>query len=291
MNEKQMIEKLEICLNALQMGADLDTCLALFPEDVPELLPLLKAAIQAQQIAYPDPDVEMVTRSRTKLLGAAERMRNKKTANVFGLRIPRVILATALVLLLLVFGTGGLLATSAQSLPGDQTYPIKLVVENLRLQLAPDTGMRAGIEENYNQRRVTEVQYLLDMGRTVPVSFTGKVERITGEFWIVKDILVKVDETSKILSEVKLGDVIEIHGTTSADGWVIAKEIRLDASEVIGTITNISEIGFLINGTSIVIEPETQLDPRISDGDRVIVLIEANQDGTIIARAVIRYPE
>lgn len=291
MNEKQMIEKLEICLNALQMGADLDTCLALFPEDVPELLPLLKAAIQAQQIAYPDPDVEMVTRSRTKLLGAAERMRNKKTANVFGLRIPRVILATALVLLLLVFGTGGLLATSAQSLPGDQTYPIKLVVENLRLQLAPDTGMRAGIEENYNQRRVTEVQYLLDMGRTVPVSFTGKVERITGEFWIVKDILVKVDETSKILSEVKLGDVIEIHGTTSADGWVIAKEIRLDASEVIGTITNISEIGFLINGTSIVIEPETQLDPRISDGDRVIVLIEANQDGTIIARAVLRYPE
>lgn len=286
-----MIEKLEICLNALQMGADLDTCLALFPEDVPELLPLLKAAIQAQQIAYPDPDVEMVTRSRTKLLGAAERMRNKKTANVFGLRIPRVILATALVLLLLVFGTGGLLATSAQSLPGDQTYPIKLVVENLRLQLAPDTGMRAGIEENYNQRRVTEVQYLLDMGRTVPVSFTGKVERITGEFWIVKDILVKVDETSKILSEVKLGDVIEIHGTTSADGWVIAKEIRLDASEVIGTITNISEIGFLINGTSIVIEPETQLDPRISDGDRVIVLIEANQDGTIIARAVLRYPE
>lgn len=291
MNDQQLYEKFEICLNALQLGASVETCLNLFPGDANELLPLLRTAQQAQHAGYDDPRAEVITRSRTKLLREADRLRNKKTANVFGMRIPRVALATTFVLLLLVFGAGGLLATSAKSLPGDQTYPLKLVVENLRVQFAPDPGIRIDLEKNINQRRVTEVQHLLDIGRIVPVSFTGKVERITDEFWIVKDILVNVNETTKIAGVISPGDFIEIDGTTSSDGWVNAVDIRLDAGEVIGLISSISETGFLIDGTPFVIDHETQFDPRIIEGDRVIVLITADQDDVIHASAVLKMSE
>jgi hypothetical protein len=291
MNDQQLYEKFEICLNALQLGASVENCLNLFPDDANELLPLLRTVQHAQQAAYDAPRVDVITRSRTKLLREADRLRNKKTANVFGMRIPRVALATTFVLLLLVFGAGGLLATSAKSLPGDQTYPLKLVVENLRVQFAPDPGMRIDLEENINQRRVTEVQHLLDIGRSVPVSFTGKVERMTDGFWIVKDILVNVDETTKISGEISPGDVIEIDGTTSSDGWVNAVDVRLDAGEVDGIISSISETGFSIDGIPFVIDHETQFDPRIIEGDRVIVLIKTNQDDAIIARAVLKISE
>ncbi|HEY4746110.1 MAG TPA: DUF5667 domain-containing protein, partial [Steroidobacteraceae bacterium] len=63
--------------------------------------------------------------------------------------------------------TGGLTsaAASANSLPGDAFYPIKLGVEGAQLAVTFDAGARARLHAQFAQVRLTEAQRLVAAGR------------------------------------------------------------------------------------------------------------------------------
>lgn len=290
MNTPDIYDKFEICLNALETGADISAVLRLFPEDSAELAPLLETAQFARSRSYSEPEEAAILRSRTRIIVEANRLRDRKSAGLLGLRLPRLALAVVFVLAILVLGAGGLLVTSAQSLPGDQTYPIKQVIEKLRLQIAPGLSSRPYTESQFQQLRVNEVQQLLDLQRSESIVFTGAVEEITDEFWIIADVLVQVSPQTTLLGQVGKGAFVQVSGTTSSNGWVDAREIWLRTREISGVVEEIASEYIIVSGQRLNLDASSQVDPRLTGGDEVIALVEAFQDGQLWVNAVLRQP-
>jgi hypothetical protein len=63
MNEK-LYEALEVCLNALETGADIEAVLNLYPQLADELRPLLEASVQARSLALPAVPEAVMQRER-----------------------------------------------------------------------------------------------------------------------------------------------------------------------------------------------------------------------------------
>ncbi len=290
MNENYLPDALDICIRAIQNGADPEVCMQLFPSMASELRPLLETALLANNISSENPTSFALQRSLKKLLIEAEGIRAKKTTTIFRWRIPKIAFATVLVVLFLIFGMGSLLATSAQALPGDQVYPLKIAMEGLRMRLAGDSVDRTLIISSNNQRRITEVQNLLDMGREVAVVFTGEIEDITSQYFIIDDILVKVSDSTVFFGDVDVGTVVQVKGVTNPSGWIQADEIYLRAEEILGKVEQVNLSTMTINGINIRLVPESQIDQRIREGDDVLVLVEAGEDGGLVARAAVKLP-
>ena len=71
---------LEICLQELENGADLETVLARYPDLANELRPILNASVMARTMAVPAPSPDAIRRGRAKLLQHASEMREAKLA-------------------------------------------------------------------------------------------------------------------------------------------------------------------------------------------------------------------
>jgi hypothetical protein len=82
--------------------------------------------------------------------------------------------ATFLVLLFVL--VGGALSLSANSLPGDWLYPVKLVGEEARLSLTWSQSARAEYHLQQAQNRVEEIQRLVQAGRPVDEHTLARLE-------------------------------------------------------------------------------------------------------------------
>lgn len=74
-------DALENCLQALEGGANLETCLREYPSLAKELRPILKAALLARQAQSSDVPPEAIERGRAKMLQAAEHLRRQRNAH------------------------------------------------------------------------------------------------------------------------------------------------------------------------------------------------------------------
>lgn len=78
-------------------------------------------------------------------------------------------IASLILVLSLLLGGGGITAAAAQgSLPGDPLYQVKLLAEDLRLWLTSDPQKEINLLTTYTDRRVTEMQSLVEAGETLP---------------------------------------------------------------------------------------------------------------------------
>lgn len=280
----------EICVQALQTGATLEACLQLYPQWHETFRPALEA-VQLVQMQPVLPSREAVQRSRTLLLGRAAVLRQQQLRRVgwYGY-LPRLAFALLLVMVAVLSG-GGLVAVSAQSLPGDQMYPIKRAVEQVRLQIVPGLEQKTAIEDMYQQRRVAEILQLFELQRVAQVHFQGVVQAQDRDYWRVGDVLVAVGVSTLQIGEIELGMVVEVEGSTQPGGWVTASEVHLKARELLGVVQQIEQSFWVVEGTRLVITPLSQLDPRVQVGDWVLVMLQAEHDGSLSARAILRYPQ
>ena len=78
----KLFDTLEICLQELENGADLETVLANYPDLAAELRPILNASITARtrSAAVSAPSAGAIRRGRAKLLQRASEMREQKVA-------------------------------------------------------------------------------------------------------------------------------------------------------------------------------------------------------------------
>ncbi|GAB4401758.1 MAG: hypothetical protein OHK0052_25200 [Anaerolineales bacterium] len=279
----------EVCLQALQTGATLEACLQLYPQWAAAFRPALEAA-QAARLDVAIVPVEAMQRSRTALLGRAAVLRAQQPlrGRWYGL-LPR--LAFSLLLVLgVIFGGSGLIAVSAQAIPGDQMYPLKRAVEQVHLQIAPSLEQKTAIEGAYQQRRVEEILRLFRLRRVAQVSFQGVVQLQQGDYWYVAGVLVAMGESTLQIGTIEAGMVVEVEGSTQPEGWVMADEVHLKARELVGVVQQIEQSFWVVAGTRLAITPLSQLDPRLQVGDMALVMLQAEHDGSLSARAILRYP-
>ena len=78
MKQDDLLHAIEICLRALEDGADVETCLGLYPTLADDLRPVLHAAQQARQAKVDQIPAAALLRGRLRLLQTAQKLREKK---------------------------------------------------------------------------------------------------------------------------------------------------------------------------------------------------------------------
>ena len=310
----RLLEAVEVCLSALEMGASLESCVQLYPDLADELRPVLEAARAAGSLAVggdpttgrqqPVPAAAM-NRSRTHLLGLAAQWRPAQSRRggslgagahaMLGagfwkhlLRLPRQALVALVIALALVLTSGGLVAASAQSLPGEALYPVKRAVESLRVQLAPSIESKHAIEVNYRHQRVAEVQELITLGRSQLVSYEGVVEETGPERWRVGGLTVLLTPATIVIGEIAPGMLVEVEGQTRPDGWVAATELHLREYQFAGWVEQMGPETWVISTIPLQVNRDSQISPGIRLDDEVLVLVRSEDDGRLYILAVLQ---
>ncbi|MGD8812891.1 MAG: DUF5667 domain-containing protein [Anaerolineales bacterium] len=163
---------LDDCLERIRTGqATIDDCLTKYPEHAEWLGSMVALAVEMRaslEPSYPQPG--FVETSQKRLLSrlvlkprrlAAHRRRGKRT---WRLRPAHAYIALALVLCMLVIGTGFVQA-SAAALPGDALYNLKLGWERFQLALSWSAAGDLELLSQSTDTRLEEFQMLLQQGR------------------------------------------------------------------------------------------------------------------------------
>jgi hypothetical protein len=219
---------LEICLQELENGVDLEAVLARYPDLVSELRPILKASVIAKSMAVPAPSPDAVRRGRAKLLQHASEMREAKVSPRKRM-IPffqRLAISFAMTALLLSSGTG-LVSASSSALPGENLYPVKLTWENVRLFFTFNEEYRETLEYTFEDERLHEVNELLVEGRRQTIQFSGIYMEVNGITY-VSGIHIVILDTSILPTEPLLnGMAVAVTGHTNSEGFVDVESIGL----------------------------------------------------------------
>jgi hypothetical protein len=152
------------CLDLLQEGRSIEQCLHLYPEVADDLEPLLRVAGELQRLPEAEPRPAAL---RTALLRAGAALPSQSDVLDFNqdlglrssvrrspVRIAFRWAAAAAAVLVLTLGLG---TASANSVPGDFLYPIKLATERVTFALTTSTDRRAELHLSFADSRLEEL--------------------------------------------------------------------------------------------------------------------------------------
>jgi uncharacterized membrane protein YgcG len=233
-----LYEALEICLQDIEQGADVETVLLRYPDLAEELRPILEASAGAKSMAVPVPSPEVVRRNRAKVMHTAlqyaTQMREAKSRSsqrIWFASLRRIAVTLAVLAILFVSGTS-LVGASSNTLPGDNLYPVKRTWEGLRLFLTFNGQEREALALEQEYERLHELRELLAEGRSAEVDFNGLVTSQNGNEWMVAGVRVLVSDQTEIRDQgIVVGSAVRVRGVTQGSDTVLAERIRLLSSD------------------------------------------------------------
>lgn len=215
-------------LDALEAGTPLEEVLSRYPDHAETLRPILETSAQLSSlpVAY---SLSAKAASRNAFLSHAASLRvqgkgRPATAGVWR-RLAFSFASLALVVVLL----GGLLAGAAQeALPGQPLYPVKRMVEDMRLSLASPVG-KEKLQEQFQAERREEIHALLATGQKGTVPCAGTIEALSEESWTLDGLAVAIETRTVISGEPALGATAQ--GLCRvANGRVVAETLQVEDS-------------------------------------------------------------
>jgi len=292
------VDLLEECLQRLQQGEPVDRVLADYADHADELRPLLDMARLLSKPAYVPQAAR--ARSQSRFLAAARRSRQTEVEQARShlannLRQPvllwrwlpvRVVAALALVLVLLGSGFYGVNHVAAQSVPGDRFYPVKRVVEQVQLQLAPNSATRLKLEAEFGQRRKDEVETLIQDERVAPVIFTGFAAQGVSGKWQVNGI--PVDVTPKQEKELAGSQkvLMQVQGLIQPDGSVLVQDAGPHSFNFNGKVEQVEPQAWQVDGVKFAVNKDTIISGNPQIGSSVAVVALEDEDDSYEAVSV-----
>jgi uncharacterized membrane protein YgcG len=230
-----LYEVLEICLQDVEQGADVETVLFRYPELADELRPILEASVQARSMAVPVPSVEVVRRNRAKVLQHAAQLRKMKVKSssqrMWFAPLRRVAVSLVVIAVLFMSGTG-LVRAASGTLPGDNLYPVKRTWEDVLILFTFNMQQRDALEIEQENERLDELEALFAEGRSAEVDFSGIVTSQNGNEWVVSGFtLVITPQTELRDGPIVVGSAVRVRGWTQSNGIVLAERVRLLSSD------------------------------------------------------------
>ena len=226
-----LYETLEICLQDIEQGADIETVLFRYPDLADELRPILEASVNAKGMAVLAPSMEVVRRNRAKLLQHAAGMREAKAPSssrrIWLAPLRRVAVALVVVAILFASGTG-LVRAASTTLPGDNLYPVKRTWEDVLLLFTFNLQQRQALEIEHENERLDELNELFAEGRSAKVDFSGLVTLQNGTEWRVAGFPVVISAQTEMPDQpVVVGSAVRVIGVTGGDWIVLAERVKL----------------------------------------------------------------
>ena len=220
---------LEICLQEIENGSDVEAVLSRYPEFAPELRPLLETSIQARSAAV-NPSPEVLRRNKAKVLTQAAQMREVQAypsrGRLWTVSLRRVLVSLAVLAVLFISSTN-LVRAASTTLPGDNLYPVKRTWEDVIVLLTFNTQAREALEIEHENERLDELTELFAEGRSAKVDFAGIVTSQNGNQWLVSKVPVQISAQTEVRApSVSVGDAVRIKGFTQADGSVMAERVE-----------------------------------------------------------------
>ena len=219
-----IFDALEVCLQEIENGADMETVLARYPKLANELRPILETSVKARNMSNVEPSPDAIRRGRARVMQHAAELRESRVAPRKRV-IPafqRLALSFSLAALLLLSSTG-LLNASASALPGENLYPVKRTWEGLRLLLIFDQQARTLLEDQFEYERLHEVNELLTEGRHETIQFAGVFMQVNGVTY-VSGVPVILPASIQLPDS---GTAVILTGQTNAQG--VVEIITIDA--------------------------------------------------------------
>ena len=191
--EKDFDSILDKCLSQIRTGkVDVKSCLNQYPEHAARLRPLLETAALLWQKPQPQPRPEAVSRGEQLMLGRVAEKRSSKAlrkglVRTIGDKIdigrsgpggssflpprwrPRWVGVVAGILALFML-SGGVVAASSYSMPGELLYPVKIATEQTRLVLTPSEVGKAKLHITLAGHRMEEIAEMSRRGQAEQVA-------------------------------------------------------------------------------------------------------------------------
>lgn len=236
--KKDLDSILEEVLLAIEQGENAEACLARYPEQAEALRPLLQTVQMLRSLREEVPSPSLA-RGRELFLREAARLRRRERVARWkvqwrrflqGLTLSPVVrrgwaVAVLTVTILACLMGWGVVVASAQSLPGDPLYPMKLAVERVQLTFTFDPEERAQLEEQFQARRVQEARALLQMGRKAKVHFEGLIEEMNDDIWVVRGLQVTLGEDTRVEGDAQVGAEVAVDAEAQDNGVLLASRI------------------------------------------------------------------
>ncbi len=273
---------LEQCIQEWQSGSNLEEILARHQKYAHELRPLLEIAALTKSagVAIQVP-IEPQSFSRRAFTSPQLARRRQPAPHGFSLRLALSITA---VLLVLIFGLIGTTIVSAQSLPGDTLYPVKLAWEQVQISLASGAAQRLALQATFDQNRVTEVSKLLTIGRTTNVTFTGVLAG-SNNSWNVAGIKINVpDQQSGKLPDLQ-NTVVKVTGETEGNK-VKVNDIEPRLVTIKGRVQKLNSDYLQVGGVNVALDQNTDIVGEVSVNQQVQITAKESENGELVAVAI-----
>jgi hypothetical protein len=148
---------LDECLERILVdGESVEQCIQSYPQFAGELRQLLETAFVTSKASAVEPRPEFRDRARHEFYTALSEMEPVKARSVFNWQPRWAIAVTAIVLVVLLAGTGTVFAASS-SMPDDFLYPVKLATEQVQLLMTTSELGKAELNAKLADERVEEI--------------------------------------------------------------------------------------------------------------------------------------
>lgn len=178
---------LDDCLAQMAKGATVEECLRMYPEHAGELRSLLLFAADIKKVPAPESPSNALAELMFKV--GEQSVASKKAERVLSIPIKKRPFFTRLIghrklvwavnvafaLLALTFGAATL---SANSLPGDFLYPLKLATDKVVFMLTLNSDRKAELRITFSEKRLQELTARLQHSNTLD---TGLVKAMLNE--------------------------------------------------------------------------------------------------------------
>ena len=277
MNAVNIENLFEECMQRLTAGADLEDVLADFPAQADDLRPMLETALGLQQYASEITVPQSAQmRSRAKFLTSAAAIdpatpKRGLRFNPFHMRLAAsTAILVGIFAAILLLGTG---LASANSLPGDMFYPVKIMVEQMQINMVQDSPARIEMEEGYDDRRQQEVVKLTKLQRREQVTFSGFLQDEGDGKWSVGSIPLVFPAGGADPADFE-DAYVEIVGM-SDDEQVEVQSIKLHQMEWEGVLQKYDDQSWTISALTILVDDDTEFSgamPQIGAKVRVVAV-------------------
>jgi hypothetical protein len=234
---------LDQCLTWLRTGMDIESCLGRYPEYAAELRPLLELAVDLARVRVPASAVGVRAAGQRRMVAILAQKQQRLARVHPAARFARQMLWSlvpgrpgslrsawqlAAVMLTILFLASGWMtvAASADSLPGDVLYPVKLASQRAQLALTLDPAKHRMMADHLETQRRLDVQAVLKGRRQVAVEFRGVLQQIEENLWVVSDLPVGLQETT-IVGQPSLGTVVHVRAVLPGNGELVAKWLKV----------------------------------------------------------------
>jgi len=232
---------LDESISALQAGVPIEDILAEVPDYAAELRPLLYAATL---VANPNPelipderkavlraeylqqaaDLTPITPTYREKLKAVTRIIKRRTSRQAV--VSDLVTITVTVILTLAMVAVILNFMAADSIPGDFLYGIKRGSENIQLIFTLSEERQQALIDEFNNRRIDEIDKLIEENRAAVVEFRGTLEARGEDLWIVEGYNISLPPDVDLEGDPQEGNRAEVIGLLRKNNLIVADSIK-----------------------------------------------------------------